>query len=156
MRALQSLTELFTSLIVDAKNIEVWAEDGEIECTQGLEVDGFDILYTVNINMSAVNIQPQILMMHLVAWLNQYDIDRALKGLAPPSFATERLASGNFDLKLKIDIKETYSLEVSDTGLWKQSGTLMDCVSDFASAALEDELPALEFVGPGNELPTCD
>ena len=90
-----------------AKNVELWAEDGQIDCTQGLTVDGFDIAYTVNINMSNVDVAPEILMMHLVIWLNQYDVARESKGLAPPSFATERLDNGHFDLKLKIEIKDT-------------------------------------------------
>lgn len=155
MKALQSLTELFTQSVTEAKNVELWAEDGQIDCTQGLTVDGFDIAYTVNINMSNVDVAPEILMMHLVIWLNQYDVARESKGLAPPSFATERLDNGHFDLKLKIEIKEAYSLEESATGVWKQGDTRLDCVSDFAIAVIEDELPLLEFMGSAEDLPEC-
>ncbi len=35
MKALQSLTDLFTRSVADAKNIELWAEDGQIDGTQG-------------------------------------------------------------------------------------------------------------------------
>lgn len=157
MKALQSLTKLFTTSVVDAKNVEVWAEFGEIGCTQGLSVDGFDIAYTVNINMSDVEVQPQTLMMHLVMWLNQYDIDRQSKGLEPPGFATQLLDNGRCDIKLKVDIKETYSLQESASGVWKQSGARFDCVSDFALAAIEEELPPFAFIGPcESELSPCD
>ena len=155
MKALQSLTDLFTQSVTDAKNVELWAEDGQIDCTQGLSVDGFDIAYTVNISMTDVDVQPEILMMHLVVWLNQYDVARESKGLEPPTFATQRLDNGRFDIKLKIDIKEAYSLEESATGVWKQGEVRLDCVSDFAIAAIEDELPALEFTGPVGDLPEC-
>ncbi|WP_300173777.1 phage tail protein [uncultured Aliivibrio sp.] len=155
MKALQSLTDLFTQSVTDAKNVELWAENGQIDCTQGLYVDGFDIAYTVNINMSDVDIQPEILMMHLVVWLNKYDVDRETKGLEPPTFATQCLDNGHFDLKLQIDIKEAYSLEESATGVWKQGDVRHDCVSDFAIAVVEDELPALEFTGPLGDLPEC-
>lgn len=153
MRALQSLTELFTQSVTDTKNVELWAENGQIDCTQGLNVDGFDISYTVNVNMSDVDVQPEILMMHLVVWLNQYDVARESKGLEPPTFATQKLDNGRFDLKLQIDIKETYSLEESATGIWKQGDARLDCVSDFAIAAIEDELPPLEFIGSTGDLP---
>ncbi|MGR6860806.1 phage tail protein [Aliivibrio salmonicida] len=155
MKALQSLTDLFTQSVTDAKNVELWAEDGQIDCTQGLSVDGFDIAYTVNISMTDVDVQPEILMMHLVVWLNQYDVARESKGLEPPTFATQRLDNGRFDIKLKIDIKEAYSLEESATGVWKQGKVRLDCVSDFAIAVIEDELPALEFTGPVGDLPEC-
>ncbi|OCH16993.1 phage tail protein [Aliivibrio logei] len=155
MKALQSLTDLFTQSVTDAKNVELWAEDGQIDCTQGLSVDGFDIAYTVNINMSDVDVQPETLMMHLVVWLNQYDVDRSTKGLEAPTFATQRLDNGKFDIKLKIDIKEAYSLEESAKGIWKQGGGRFDCVSDFTIAVIEGELPALEFTGPVGDLPEC-
>lgn len=155
MKALQSLTDLFTKSVTDAKNVELWAEDGQIDCTQGLSVDGFDIAYTVNINMTDVDVQPEILMMHLVMWLNQYDVARESKGLEPPTFATQRLDNGRFDIKLNVDIKEVYSLEESATGVWKQGEVRLDCVSDFAIAVIEDELPALEFTGPVGDLPEC-
>ncbi len=155
MKALQSLTDLFTRSVADAKNIELWAEDGQIDGTQGLGVDGFDIAYTVNINMSDVDVSPEILMMHLVVWLNQYDVDRESKGLEPPTFATQKLDNGRFELKLRIDVKESYSLEESEMGVWKQGDVRHDCVSDFALAAIESELPPLEFVIPTGELPKC-
>ena len=155
MKALQSLTDLFTQSVTDAKNVELWVEDGQIDCTQGLSVDGFDIAYTVNISMTDVDVQPEILMMHLVVWLNQYDVARESKGLEPPTFATQRLDNGRFDIKLKIDIKEAYSLEESATGVWKQGEVRLDCVSDFTIAVIEDELPALEFTGPVGDLPEC-
>lgn len=156
MKALQSLTELFTHHIADAGNLEVWAEDGELVCTQGVLVDGFEITYTVNVNMSAVAIKPHILMMHLVDWLNKYDVSRAEKGLPPPSFAVEPLDKGRCDIKLKIDIQEVYSLTKNEQGNWKQDDTLYECVSDFTIAVIEDDLPPLEFIG-GHEgdFPSC-
>lgn len=147
MKALQSLTELFAQSIVDPKNLEVWAEDGSLECAQGLTIDGFDISYLVHVNMTDVNVQPHILMMHLVNWLNQFDVDRSSKGLESPSFATQRLDNGNFDLYLKIPMREAYSLSENPVGIWQQGSTRFECVSDFALAAIESELPPLEFVG---------
>ncbi|MEC4729002.1 phage tail protein [Shewanella sp. D64] len=147
MKALQSLTELFTQSIVDAKNLEVWAEDGRLECTQGVSIDGFEVVYTVNVNLSDVNVQPEMLMMHLVNWLNQYDVDRSNKGLDAPQFATQRLDNGHFDIKFKISIQESYSLVESDAGVWQQGDACFECVSDFTLAAIESELPPLMFVG---------
>lgn len=156
MRALQSLSELFAHYVTEAKSLDVWAEDGELVCTQGALVDGFEIAYTVNINMINVDVQPHILMMHLVSWLNKYDVGREEKGLAPPSFATELLDKGKCDIKLKIDIQEAYSLTENDKGNWQQEDKRYECVSDFTKAPTEDELPPLLFIG-GHEgdLPSC-
>lgn len=154
MKALQSLTELFAYHVTNAANLEVWAEDGELVCTQGVLVDGFDIAYTVNINLSAVDVKPHILMMHLVSWLNQYDVERSEKGLPPPSFAIEPLDKGLCDIKLKIDIQESYHLSENARGNWKQDGARYDCVSGFEKAAIESELPPLEFVsGHDGDMP---
>ena len=146
MKALQSLTELFTQQVTDAKTLEVWAEDGELVCTQGGAVNGFDIAYTVNVSMNGVDVRPHVLMMHLVSWLNKYDMDRAEKGLQPPSFATELLDNGKCDIKLKIDIQESYSLTENEQGSWRQSNIRYECISDFHRAVIEDELPPLEFI----------
>ncbi|OEF10363.1 phage tail protein [Aliivibrio logei] len=156
MQALQSLTELFSHHVTDAKSLDVWAEDGELLCTQGVLVDGFEIAYTVNINMTAVDVKPHILMMHLVSWLNKYDVQRDEKGLPPPSFATELLDKGLCDIKLKVDIQESYSLNENAQGNWKQEDTRYECVSEFAKAAIETELPPLKYIG-GNDgdFPSC-
>lgn len=156
MKALQSLTELFTKQVTDAKTLDVWAEDGELVCTQSSVIDGFDIAYTVNINMTGVDVQPHVLMMHLVTWLNKYDVERENKGLSPPSFATELLDKGKCDIKLKIDIQEAYSLSESEQGNWQQNGTRYECVSEFTNAVVEADLPPLLFIG-GHEkdLPSC-
>ena len=156
MKALQSLTELFTQHVTDAKSLDVWAEDGELICTQGDFVDGFDIAYVVNINMTGVDVQPHILMMHLVTWFNKYDMNRDGKGLPPPSFATELLDKGKCDIKLKIDIKESYSLNENAQGNWQQNDTRYECISDFHQTLIQDELPPLEFIkGPEGDLPSC-
>ncbi|MBB1312499.1 phage tail protein [Aliivibrio sp. SR45-2] len=156
MQALQSLTELFSHHVTEAKSLDVWAEDGELLCTQGSIVDGFEIAYTVNINMTAVDVKPHILMMHLVSWLNKYDVQRDEKGLLPPSFATELLDKGLCDIKLKVDIQESYSLNENAQGNWKQEDTRYECVSEFAKAAIETELPPLKYIG-GNDgdFPSC-
>lgn len=146
MKALQSLTTLFTNQVTDAGNLEVWAEDGELKCTQGLSVDGFDIAYTVIISMSAVDVQPHILMMHLVNWLNQYDVDRAEKGLSPPAFAVQLLDKGLCDIKLTIDIQESYGLEENDQGNWRQDDTRFECVSHFAKAPTEQTAPPFHYL----------
>jgi hypothetical protein len=156
MKALQSITELFYQYVVDAKSFDVWAEDGELVCTQGTFVDGFDITYTINVNMVGVDIQPHVLMMHLVTWLNKYDVNRADKGLPPPSFAAELLDKGKCDIKLKIDIQESYSLSENEQGSWLQDETRYDCVSDFTEALIEESLPPLLFIAHDDDLPSCN
>ena len=154
MRALQGLTDLFIQHVADPKNVELWAEDGQLDCTQGLSIDGFDVAYTVKISMSDVDIQPHILMMHLINWLNRYDIGRANKGLPPPSFATQRLDNGKFDIALDVDIKESYSLIENPMGEWKSGDRLYSCISDFTSVVDCEELDTLKFVGGHeNDLP---
>ncbi|KPU82608.1 hypothetical protein JI57_03875 [Psychromonas sp. PRT-SC03] len=156
MKALQSLTELFTAYVTDAKNVNIWAEDGELVCTQGGSIDGFEIKYTVNIDMSKVALAPQILMMHLVNWLNLYDVQRGEKGLPNPSFATELLDNGRCDIKLKIDMQEAYSLVEHKDGNWSIDGVRYECVSDFSQTVDADDLPMLLFVnGTAGDLPPC-
>ncbi|MDW6019943.1 phage tail protein [Vibrio plantisponsor] len=154
MKALQSLTDLFKKHIVDAKNFAVWAEDGALFCGQDEFVDGFEIEYTAIVYMQDVKVQPHILMMHLVSWLNTYDPYRQEKGLAFPSFATELLDKGHCDIKIKIDLRESFSLEESPQGDWKQDGERYECVSEFQARANEDDLGELIlFVGHLDDLP---
>ena len=156
MKALQSLTALFIGQVTDAKNVNLWVEDGELVCTQGEPIDGFEIKYTVNIDMSGVAIEPQMLMMHLVNWLNQYDVQRSEKGLPNPSFATELLDNGRCDIKLKIDIQEAYSLVENEAGNWSVDGIRYKCVSDFTQTVDADNLPMLLIVnGYDSDLPAC-
>ncbi|MCG6410064.1 phage tail protein, partial [Vibrio fluvialis] len=60
MKALQSLTDLFRQHVIDAKNFTVWAEDGALFCTQGDNVDGFELEYTAIVFMQDVRVQPHI------------------------------------------------------------------------------------------------
>lgn len=153
MNALQSITDLFKQHVVDSKNFSVWAEDGALFCTQGNAVDGYELEYTVIIFMTSVNIQPHILMMHLVNWLNVNDIDRAEKGLGSPTFAVELLDKGLCDIKIKLDIREEFKLSQSDHGSWQQDGERFDCISTFKAKAKEDDFEQLEFVGHKGDLP---
>ncbi|MBE8574457.1 phage tail protein [Vibrio sp. OPT18] len=154
MKALQSLTNLFTQCVTEPKNVQLWAEDGALKCTQSDEIDGFDIPYTVNVAMTSVDIEPHVLMMHLVNWLNRYDIDREEKGLPLPSFATQMLDKGLCDISLKIDIIEPYRMKVSPTGRWERDGVRYDCVSQFDKAAYEDDLSDfLYFTGHEGDVP---
>ncbi len=154
MKALQSLTELFKKHIVDPKEFAVWAEDGALFCGQDNAVDGFEIEYTAIVYMKNVKVQPHILMMHLVSWLNKYDPYRQEKGLAFPSFATELLDKGRCDLKIKIDLLEEYSLQPNQQGNWQQNGERYECVSEFVSRVDEDDLGELVlFVGHTDDLP---
>ncbi|MEI6896266.1 MAG: phage tail protein [Psychromonas sp.] len=155
MKALQSLTELFIASVVDAKQVELWAEDGELRSAPDFVVDGFEIAYTININMVGVALSPHILMMHLLNWLNKYDVNRAEKGLPNPSFATELLDNGKCDIKLKVDIREDYSLIKSEKGNWSVDNVRYECVSDFSSVVTESELDHLHFLGGHeNDLPS--
>ncbi|WP_425628431.1 phage tail protein [Vibrio neptunius] len=154
MKALQSLTDLFKQHVVDANRFDAWAEDGAIFCTQGDEVDGFEVEYTAILFIHNAQLNPDNLFMHIVSWLNQYDQHRSEKGLAMPSFAIEPLDKGRYDLKLKLDIREEYSLVKDEQGDWKQADARFRCDNQFEAAANEQELGELiYFVGHENDLP---
>lgn len=154
MKALQSLTDLFRQHLTDAKNFSVWAEDGALFSAQGDSVDGFEIEYTAIVFMQDVKIQPHILMMHLVSWLNKYDPYRQEKGLAFPSFATELLDKGRCDIKIKLDLREEFNLEPNEQGNWMQNGERYSCESEFTACAEEDDLGELQLlVGHLDDLP---
>ncbi|EPR7547197.1 phage tail protein [Vibrio fluvialis] len=154
MKALQSLTDLFRQHVTDAKNFTVWAEDGALFCTQGDSVDGFELEYTAIVFMQDVRVQPHILMMHLVSWLNAHDPYRMEKGLPFPTFATELLDNGRCDIKIKIDLREAFSLQAHPQGNWQQHGERFECVGDFAARVDEDDLSELVlFVGHLDDLP---
>ncbi|TRN17067.1 hypothetical protein DM586_03105 [Vibrio fluvialis] len=154
MKALQSLTDLFRQHVIDAKNFTVWAEDGALFCTQGDSVDGFELEYTAIVFMQDVRVQPHILMMHLVSWLNTHDPYRMEKGLPFPTFATELLDNGCCDIKIKIDLREAFSLQAHPQGNWQQHGERFECVGDFAARVDEDDLNELVlFVGHLDDLP---
>ena len=154
MKALQSLTDLFRKHVTDAKNLTVWAENGAMFSTQSETVDGFDIEYTAIVDMQDVAVQPHTLFMHLVSWLNKYDPDRQGKGLPEPTFATELLDDGKCDIRLKIDLSETFALEEDEQGPWLQHGIHYRCDSDFEQAAKIDQLGELEyFAGHQGDLP---
>ncbi|MGL4225948.1 MAG: phage tail protein [Vibrio sp.] len=154
MKALQSLTDMFKKHITDTKNFSAWAEDGALFCVQGDLVDGYEIEYTAIVFMQDVKVQPHILMMHLVSWLNAFDPYRQEKGLAYPSFATELLDNGRCDIKIKLDIREEFTLEENEQGKWRQNGELYECVSEFNERVNNDELgELLLFVGHLDDLP---
>ncbi len=154
MKALQSLTDLFRQHVTDAAKLDVWAEDGALFATPSHDIDGFEVEYTAIVFLQNVNIAPQILMMHLVVWLCHNDPHRHEKGLAFPSFALERLDTGHFDIKIKIDLQEAYSLQADDNGNWKQRDQRFTCVSDFTPAVDDDQLNELVyFVGHQEDLP---
>ncbi len=154
MKALQSLTELFIRQVTDAKNVELWAEDGELKANPSDVIDGFDLLYTVHIALSQVEMAPEMLMMHLLNWLNRYDIDRADKGLSEPTFATQLLDKSRCDVKIVLEIKETYRLEPSPTGMWQRDGERFDCVSEFGAVEEWEDMDFLRYVGGHeNDLP---
>ncbi|WP_075990075.1 phage tail protein [Vibrio fluvialis] len=154
MKALQSLTDLFREHVTDAKNFTVWAEDGALFCTQGDSVDGFELEYTAIVFMQDVRVQPHILMMHLVSWMNAHDPYRMEKGLPFPTFATELLDNGRCDIKIKIDLREAFSLQAHPQGNWQQHGERFECVGDFAARVDEDDLNELVlFVGHLDDLP---
>lgn len=154
MKALQSLTDLFKKHIVDPKSFDSWAEDGAIFCTQGDDIDGFEVEYTAIIFVQNAKLNPDNLFMHIVSWLNKYDQHRSEKGLAMPTFAVERLDQGRYDIKIKLDIREEYNLIEDKNGDWKQAGDLFRCENQFEAAVDEDELGELiYFVGHENDMP---
>jgi len=157
MDALQNLTDFFKQHVTDAKSLNVWAEDGALFSGQSDFIDGFELEYTAIVFIQNATLKPHILFMHLVSWLNKHDPDRVEKNLPAPTFATEILDNGKCDLKIKIDLLESYSLEENEQGNWKQLGTRYDCISDFESTVTSyglDELHELVyFVGHTDDLP---
>jgi|GEM_PF-1975438 len=154
MKSLQSITELFKSHVTDAQNFSAWAEDGAVFCGQGPYVDGYTLEYTAIVYIQSAAIQPHILFMHLVNWLNRNDPDRLGKGLPFPTFATEVLDDGKCDIKIKIDLQEEYSLQENKLGNWMQDGTRYECTSEFEPAAEPIELNDLVYVvGHKEDLP---
>ncbi|NRF28932.1 phage tail protein [Vibrio coralliilyticus] len=154
MQALQSLTELFKSHITDSKSLDIWVEDGALFCGQGPLVDGYELEYTAIVFVQNARLKPHILFMHLVNWLNNHDPERTEKGLPAPTFATQVLDDGKCDIKIKIDLRESYSLAESEQGNWKQQGTRYECISEFEAAVQADELNELVyFVGHSKDLP---
>lgn len=154
MKALQNLTEYLKKHVVDAKQFDVWAEDGALFCGQSNSIDGFDLEYTAILFIQNVKIEPHILFLHLVIWLNKCDPYRQEKGLAFPTFATEILDNGHCDIKIKIDLQEEYSLKESENGNWEQQGIRSECVSDFTETVDTDQLNELVyFVGHKEDLP---
>lgn len=154
MEALQSLTELFSKQVTDAKSLDIWVEDGALFCGQGAIVDGYEVEYTAIAFIQNARVNPSLLFMYLVNWLNNYDPQRSEKGLPAPTFATQLLDEGRCDIKIKIDLRESYALEESEQGDWKQQGIRYQCVSEFAQAAKADDLNELVyFVGHTEDLP---
>ena len=155
MKSLQSLTDLFKTHVTDSNKLSVWAEDGGLFCSQSSYVDGFEVEYTAIVFIQDATIQPHILMLHLVNWLNRYDPDRQEKGLAMPSFALEHLGDNKFDIKIKLDLQEEFTMQESEQGNWMQDdGTRYECVSEFEAAAAPDELGELVYVvGHSDDLP---
>lgn len=154
MKALQNLTQLIKQHVADAKHFDAWAEDGALFCGQGVEVDGFELEYTVIIFVQDTAIEPARLFMHLVNWLNKHDPYRMEKGLPNPTFATELLDKGRCDIKLKIDIREPYELTEDPNGPWQRGDTRFECVSEFSAIADQDDLGELVlFVGHEEDLP---
>ena len=154
MKALQSLTDLFTRHVIDAKSLDVWAEDGALFCGQGPLVDGYELEYTAIVFIQNATLKPHVLFMHLVNWLNKFDPDRLEKGLPAPTFATQILDGQRCDIKIKIDVRESYSLQKSERGDWKQQEICYDCVSEFEAAANTDDFNELVyFVGHLDDLP---
>ena len=154
MKALQAITELFQKHVTSAQDLNVWAEDGALFCGQGPLIDGFELEYTAIVFIQNDKVQPHTLFMHLVNWLNQYDPERTEKGLPAPTFATEVLDGGKCDLKIKIDLSESYTLEENENGDWLQQDIHYQCVSDFEQAATQGGLNELVyFVGHKDDLP---
>ncbi|WED29871.1 phage tail protein [Vibrio sp. DW001] len=154
MKALQSLTDLFKQHVVDAHSLDVWAEDGAMFCGQGPFVDGYELEYTAIVFIQNTKVAPHIMFMHLVNWLNRFDPERLEKGLPAPTFATELLDGGKCDIKLKIDLRESYELKENPQGNWNQQGSRYECISEFEATVNTADLNELVYlVGHLDDLP---
>jgi len=146
MECLQHLTDHLIEKIVGKNKLNAWAEDGEIITSSNATGDGFEVKYTCNFEMLDVNIEPVMLFMLVVSWLNKYDPDRATKSLPNPLFFTERLDSGHYDLGVKIEFQEQYDFVEDENGKWKSNGVISRLQSDFSNVIDVDELDVLEIV----------
>lgn len=147
MKALQALTDLFKAHVTDSAKFDAWAEDGALFSAPSFRTTGFELEYTAIIFLQNVKVKPEVLMMHLVNWINKHDPERQEKGLAQPTFATEILDNGRCDIKIKIDLQETYELEEDANGNWQQDGIRYSSRSQFETTVDIDDLETLEYVG---------
>jgi len=64
------------------------------------------------------------------------------------------LDNGRCDIKIKIDLREAFSLQAHPQGNWQQHGERFECVGDFSARVDEDDLNELVlFVGHLDDLP---
>lgn len=146
MKYLQKLTDHLIEKLVDKSELNAWAEDGEIITGNQGGLDGFEVTYVSNFEMSDVNIEPITLFMLIASWLNKYDPDRDTKSLPNPHFFTERLDSGHYDLGVKIEFKEQYSFVDDDDGKFISQGVVGRFKSDYENVIDVDDLSQLEIV----------
>jgi len=139
MEYLQKLTDHLIKNKVSKERLEAWAEDGELIFSSHSIDGGFEIKYTCNFEVSDVKLKPVQLFFIVSSWLGKFNPERQEQGLSTPLFFTERLSNGRYDLGVKIEFQEQYTLVEDPNGEWEIGGIRMNLISDFYNLFNEDE-----------------
>ncbi len=137
MEYLQSLSTYLTANGV--KNLESWAEDGELHFSPTTPEGGFETKYSANFEISVTEIEPKRLFMLVVSWIHAFNSERESQNLPPPQFFSERLDGKNYDIGFKIDFIEQFSLLEAPNGAWIVNGKRVNVVSNFQEAMRNDD-----------------
>ena len=118
MEYLQSLSDYLIENIVDKDKLDAWAEDGDLAYSPHASEGGYEITYKANFEMSDVEVDPPRLFMLLSNWILHFVPEREAQGLANPEFFVERLANGRYDIGVKLDFIEQFTLVEDIDGGW--------------------------------------
>jgi len=144
MKLLQSLTDFLTEHGV--KNLESWAEDGELIFSPTGGDQGLAIKYTANFEMSNTKTQPIRVFGLVIAWIAKFNQEREDQGLPNPQFFSERLEDQHYDLGIRIEFNEEYMFELDENGSWLANGQPSSLVSTASERIDLDGQGTLEVV----------
>lgn len=128
MELQQSLTNYLK--LNRVKNLEAWAEDGELFFSPTSPESGFEIKYSANFEISVTDMEPKRLFMLVVSWIHAFNSEREGQDLPPPRFFSERLDGGNYDIGFKIEFIEQFNLIESSNGDWLVDGKRFNLISE--------------------------
>lgn len=144
MECLQSLSDYLIENGV--KNLESWAEDGDLTFSPTSAEEGFETRYTANFEASAIEMEPKRLFMLVVSWIHRFNSEREDQNLPNPQFFSERLDGKKYDLGLKIEFIEEFKLQPNPAGEWLVNGEMMSVVSQFNESIDPEDYSQLELV----------
>ncbi len=144
MECLQSLANYLT--FNGVKNLESWAEDGDLIFSPTSAEEGFETRYTANLEASAIEMEPKRLFMLVVSWIHRFNLEREDQNLPNPQFFSERLDGKKYDLGLKIEFIELFKLQANPIGEWLVNGETMSVVSQFNESINPNDYAELKLV----------